>query len=83
MAKRGRGKKRKGGLKMPLGFVSKKQMRYFFANPKLKAKWAHTMAHRAGMHSAVTKTLGHSPAYQRLPIYKHGPTAKGTRKRFS
>jgi hypothetical protein len=67
---------------MPFGFVSKKQARYFFANPKLRVKYAHREAHKAGMHSAITKTLGYSPAYRRLPIYKRGPTAKGQAKRI-
>jgi hypothetical protein len=76
-----RRKKKRKGHGMPYGFVSQKQMRYFFANPKLRAKYAHKEAHKAGMYSAVTKVLGHSPAYHRLPVYKHGPTAKGTAKR--
>ena len=55
---------------MPKGFVSRAQMRYFFANPKLR-KYARKEAHKAGMHSAVTKRLGYSPAYRRLPARKH------------
>ena len=49
---------------MPHGFVSKAQMRMFFASPKLR-KYAHKEAHKAGMHSAVTKRLGYSPAWRR------------------
>lgn len=64
---------------MPHGFVSKKQMRYFFANPKLRVKYAHKEAHKAGMHSSVTKAVGYSAAYHRLPLYKHGPTRKAIR----
>jgi hypothetical protein len=60
---------------MPRGFVSKKQMRYFFANPKLRTKYARKEAHKAGMHSSITKRLGFSPAYRRLPL------RKGLRKR--
>ena len=63
-----RKKKRHGS--MPHGFVSKKQARFFFANPNLKAKFAHKEAHKAGMHSAITKTLGYSPAYRALPLRK-------------
>lgn len=55
---------------MPHGFVSKAQVRYFFSNPKLR-KYAHKEAHKAGMHSSVTKRLGFSPAYRRLPARKH------------
>ena len=62
MAKKGTKK-----LRLPHGFKSKAQMRYFFANPKLKKKWARKIAHRGGMHSAVTKRLGYSPAYRKLP----------------
>jgi hypothetical protein len=62
---------------MPHGFVSKKQMRYFFAHPDLKAKYAHKEAHKAGMHSSITKTLGFSPAYRALPLRKHA--VKGRR----
>lgn len=68
-----RKKKRKGS--MPRGFVSKAQMRYFFANPKLRAKYAKKEAHKAGMHSAIRKTLGYSPAYRALP------RRKGVKKR--
>jgi hypothetical protein len=35
-----------GGHGMPRGFVSKAQWRYFFANPKLRAKYAHKEAHK-------------------------------------
>lgn len=62
------GKKKHG---MPHGFVSKKQMRLFFARPELR-KWARKEAHKAGMHSSITKRLGYSPAYRKLPKYKHG-----------
>jgi hypothetical protein len=77
MARKGKRK----GHGMPHGFVSKKQMRYFFANADLKAKYAHKEAHKAGMHSSTTKALGYSPVYRALPVYKRGPTAKGTAKR--
>ena len=63
-----KGKKRGGH--MPHGFVSKAQMRLFFARPELR-KYAHKEAHKAGMHSAITKKLGYSPAYKKLPRRKH------------
>lgn len=63
----GRGKKHKP-------FKSKAQWRLFFANPKLR-KWAKGKAHATGGHSAITKKLGYSPAYRRLP------TRVGVRKR--
>lgn len=67
---------REGG--MPHGFVSKAQMRYFFANPALR-RYAKREAHKAGMHSEITKAIGHSPAYDRLPEHvSHGvPTQIG------
>lgn len=34
------------GHGLPLGFVSKAQWRYFFANPKLRATYAHKEAHK-------------------------------------
>lgn len=64
-------RKKRGAHHMPHGFVSKKQMRYFFAHPDLRAKYAHKEAHKAGMYSAVTKRLGYSPRYRALPKYKH------------
>jgi hypothetical protein len=60
-------KKKSKKLKLPHGFKSKAQMRYFFARPDLKKKWARKIAHRGGMHSAITKKLGYSPAYRKLP----------------
>lgn len=54
---------------MPKGFVSRAQARYFFANPRLR-KYARKEAHKAGMHSSITKRLGYSPAYRRLPARK-------------
>lgn len=60
---------------MPHGFVSKAQMRYFFANPKLRKKYAHKEAHKAGMRSSIRKRLGYSPAYRALP------RRKGAKKR--
>lgn len=68
MAKRG---KRKGPTRP---FASKAQMRYFFANPKLR-RYARKKAHATGMHSSITKRLGYSPAYRKLP------RRKGVRKR--
>jgi hypothetical protein len=67
-------KKRKGHG-MPKGFVSKAQMRFFFANPKLRTKYAKKEAHKAGMHSSITKKMGYSPAFRKLPA------RKGVRKR--
>ena len=43
---KGRKKKSKTKLKLPHGFKSKAQMRFFFANPKLKKTWAIKIAHR-------------------------------------
>ena len=67
-------KKKRKGHGMPKGFVSKKQMRLFFVRPDLR-KYAKKEAHKAGMHSSITKRLGYSPAYRKLP------TRKGVRKR--
>ena len=70
-------KKKKGkGHHMPHGFVSKAQMRYFFANPKLRAKYAKKEAHKAGMHSSITKRLHYSPAYRALPRHVKGRTRR-------
>lgn len=55
-------------------FASKAQARLFFADPKLR-KWAKKKAHKTGMHSSVTKRLGYSPAYRKLP------KRKGVKKR--
>jgi hypothetical protein len=54
---------------MPRGFVSKAQMRLFFARPDLRAKLAHKEAHKAGMFSAVyPKTRYHAlPRHVRRP----------------
>lgn len=57
---------------MPRGFVSQAQMRYFFVNPQLRAKYAHKEAHKAGMFSPITKALGYSPRYRALPRHKVG-----------
>lgn len=46
-------------------------MRYFFANPRLRARYARKEAHKAGMHSSITKALGYSPRYRALPRHKH------------
>ena len=59
--------KSKHGHGMPLGFVSRAQLRYFFANPELRIKYAHKEAHKAGLYSAITKVVGHSPRWQTLP----------------
>lgn len=64
---------------MATAFKSKAQARFFFANPKLR-KYAKRKAHATGMHSAVTKKLGFSPAYRRLPARKGKPTARTLRK---
>lgn len=50
-------------------FASKAQARLFFANPKLR-KYAKRKAHATGMHSSITKRVGHSPAYRALPARK-------------
>jgi len=50
------------GHKMPLGFVSKKQWRYFFVNPKLRTCYAHKEAHKT--------PGGPKIRYRRLPTYK-------------
>ena len=59
-------KKRRG---LPNGFVSKKQWRYFFANPKLRTKYAHKEAHK------VIRRRGKVTGYHSLP------TRVGVRKR--
>ncbi len=63
MAKR----KHRGGTKP---FASRAQARLFFANPRLR-RYAKKKAHATGMHSGITKRLGYSPAYRRLPARKH------------
>lgn len=55
-------------------FASKAQARLFWGNPRLR-KYARKKAHATGMHSSITKRLGFSPAYRRLPA------RKGVRKR--
>jgi hypothetical protein len=50
------------GHGMPHGFVSKRQWRYFFANPKLRAKYAHKEAHKT--------PGGPKVRYRRLPASK-------------
>jgi hypothetical protein len=52
--------KRRGGL--PHGFVSKAQWRFFFANPKLRATFAHKEAHKT--------TGGPVVRFRRLPLRK-------------
>jgi len=71
---------RKGrhGHGLPFGFVSKKQMRYFYANPYLRERFAHKESHKAGMFSAITKVIGYSPRYRALPLYeRHGVAIPG------
>jgi hypothetical protein len=63
--------KKKSGTKP---FASQAQARLFFAKPSLR-KYAKKKAHATGMHSAITKKLGKSPAYNSLP------KRKGVRKR--
>ena len=63
-------RKRKG--RMPKGFVSKAQWRYFFANPKLRKKYAHKEAHKAQAAGGGKKV-----AYRKLP--KH-VRSRGRRK---
>lgn len=60
------GKKSKRGL--PAGFVSKKQWRYFWANPKLRTL-AHKEAHK------VIDRRGKVTGYRSLPL------RRGIRKR--
>jgi len=64
---------------MPRGFVSKAQMRYFFANPYLRARFAHKEAHKAGMYSTIRKRLGYSPRYRALPRH-HRSVSKAARR---
>ncbi len=52
--------KRKRGGGMPNGFVSKAQWRYFFANKKLRLKYAHKEAHKTPGGPVVR--------YRRLPM---------------
>ncbi len=48
-------------------FQSRAQVKWAFAtHQKFARKWAH----RTGMHSSITRRLGHSPAYRRLPARK-------------
>ena len=65
-------RKRKGGKRkhhgMPRGFVSKKQWRYFFANPRLRARYAHKEAHKTPGGPIVR--------YRRLPLRKTAPGAR-------
>lgn len=65
---------RRGGTHRTRPFASKAQARLFFANPRLR-KYAKKKAHATGMHSSITKRVGYSPAYRRLPA------RKGVRKR--
>ena len=66
--------KGRGGTHRTRPFKSKAQARFFFANPRLR-KYAKKKAHATGMHSSITKRVGYSPAYRRLPA------RKGARKR--
>ena len=50
-------------------FASKAQQRFFFANPRLR-RYARGKAHATGEHSSITKRLGYSPAYRKLPARK-------------
>jgi len=59
-------------------FESQAQWRMFFANPRLR-KYAKRKAHACGGNSKVTKALGFSPAYRRLPKRKRPPTARTLR----
>lgn len=61
-------KKKKHGTKP---FASKAQARLFFANPRLR-KYAKKKAHKTGMHSEITKRVGYSPAFRKLPRKKKG-----------
>lgn len=63
MAKRKGGKRKGHGL--PHGFVSKKQWRYFFVNPRLRARYAHKEAHKTPGGPIVR--------YRRLPLRKTAP----------
>ncbi|QHB37428.1 hypothetical protein SEA_LEOPARD_21 [Mycobacterium phage Leopard] len=61
-------------------FASKAQARLFFANKRLR-KYAKKKAHATGMHSAITKRVGHSPAYRALPARKSARRkARGIKK---
>lgn len=70
----GRASGRKGGHRMPLGFVSKAQWRLFFAkgrtNPRMRAL-AHKEAHKT--------PGGPKVRYRRLPVRKSSPTARTLR----
>lgn len=56
---------------MPKGFVSKAQWRYFFANPKLRATYAHKEAHKTPGGKGVR--------YRRLPMRKRAQGARSLR----
>lgn len=60
-------------------FASRAQARYFWANPRLR-KYARKKAHATGMHSAITKRVGYSPAYRALPARKGKPGRPGRRR---
>jgi hypothetical protein len=61
-------------------YASRKQWRYFFANPKLR-RYAIGKAHATGGHSAITHRLHFSPAYRALPVYSpHVLSAKDKAK---
>jgi hypothetical protein len=59
---------RKHGL--PHGFVSKKQWRYFFVNPRLRG-YAHKEAHKTPGGKVVR--------YRRLPTRKSAPGLRSAR----
>ena len=78
-----KGKAAKAGTRP---FASQAQWRLFFARPDLR-RYAKKKAHATGGHSSVTKALGFSPAYRRLPPRK-GSSVKtlplrGSKKRNS
>lgn len=78
-----KGKAAKAGTRP---FASQAQWRLFFARPDLR-RYAKKKAHATGGHSSITKTLGYSPAYRRLPPRK-GSTVKalplrGSKKKSS
>ena len=72
-----KGKAAKAGTRP---FASQAQWRLFFANPRLR-KYAKRKARASGSNSAVTKALGFSPAYRRLPKRKGGVTTTTLKKR--
>jgi hypothetical protein len=63
--------RRRRRSRMPKGFVSKAQWRYFFANPGLRARWAHKEAHKAQRRGGGKKV-----AYRKLPRHVRGRTRR-------